>query len=220
MIIRTTVTFSVLLFLARILGKEQVSQLTFFNYVTGITIGSIAAEIASHDDVHYLNGITSLVWWSILTLFVSYITLKSRKTKNLLDDKPKIIIKDGKILEKELKSTRLPVVDLNMLLRMQGIFSIQDVQFAVLETNGQLSVFKKAAQQNATKQDVKAKINVPNFMPFTIIIDGKIVKENFTGQQFTEEWLDRELKKHGVNSIEQVFYAEIEIQSDGSFYMT
>lgn len=217
MIVRATVTFIVLHFLARVLGKEQLGQLTFFNYITGITIGSIAGEIVSHDNTHFLNAITSLVWWSVLTLLVSYITLKSRKAKNLLDDIPKIIIKDGKILGNELKSARLPIVDLNMLLRMQGIFSVQDVQFAVLETNGQLSVFKKVAQQNATKQDVKAKIDVPKYMPFTIIAEGKIVTENFPGQNFTEEWLDNELKKHGVNSIEQVFYAEI--QSDGSVYM-
>jgi uncharacterized membrane protein YcaP (DUF421 family) len=217
MIIRTTVTFSILHFLARILGKEQLGQLTFFNYITGITIGSIAAEIVSHTDTHYLNAITSLVWWAVLTLVVSYISLKSSKAKNFLDDIPKIVIKDGKILEKELKSSRVPVVDLTMLLRMQGIFSVKDVHFAVLETNGQLSVFKKVAQQNATKQDVKAQIDVPKYMPFTVIADGKIVTENFPSQNLNEEWLNKELKKHGVNSVQQVFYAEV--QSDGSIYM-
>ncbi|MGB3260298.1 YetF domain-containing protein [Paenisporosarcina sp.] len=217
MIIRTTVTFSVLLLLARILGKEQLSQLTFFNYITGITIGSIAGEIASHDDTHYLNAITSLIWWSILTLVVSYISLKSAKAKSLLDDKPMIVIKNGKILEHELKKSRLPIGDLNMLLRMQGIFSVKDVHFAVLETNGELSVFKKVAQQSATKQDVKAQIVVPKFMPCTIIAEGKIIKQNLHGANLTEEWVMKQIKKHGVNSVEQVFYAEIE--SDGTIYM-
>lgn len=217
MIIRTTVTFSVLLLLARILGKEQLSQLTFFNYITGITIGSIAGEIASHDDTHYLNAITSLIWWSILTIIVSFISIKSAKAKSLLDDKPMIVIKNGKILEHELKKSRLPIGDLNMLLRMQGIFSVKDVHFAVLETNGELSVFKKVAQQSATKQDVKAQIVVPKYMPCTIISDGKIVKQHLLGLDLTEEWLMKQLKKHGVNSVEQVFYAEIE--SDGTIYM-
>ncbi|MCZ8537698.1 DUF421 domain-containing protein [Paenisporosarcina quisquiliarum] len=217
MIIRTTVTFSVLLLLARILGKEQLSQLTFFNYITGITIGSIAGEIASHDDTHYLNAITSLIWWSILTLVVSYISIKSAKAKSLLDDKPMIVIKNGKILEHELKKSRLPIGDLNMLLRMQGIFSVKDVHFAVLETNGELSVFKKVAQQSATKQDVKAQIVVPKYMPCTVISDGKIVKQHLQGLDLSEEWLMKQLKKHGVNSVEQVFYAEIE--SDGTIYM-
>ncbi len=217
MIVRTTITFAVLLFLARLLGKEQLSQLTFFNYITGITIGSIAGEIVSHDDTHYFNAVTSLIWWSILTVLVSYISLKSSRAKALLDDKPMIIIKNGKILEQELKKSRLPIGDLNMLLRMQGIFAVKDVHFAVLETNGELSVFKKVAQQNATKQDVKAQIVVPKYMPTTIIADGKIIEKNLPDQNLTEEWVLKQLKKHGVNSVQQVFYAEIE--SDGSIYV-
>ena len=217
MLVRTTVTFMVLLLLARILGKEQLSQLTFFNYITGITIGSIAGELVAHDDTHYLNAITSLIWWSILTLIVSYISMKSRKAKELLDDKPMIVIKEGKILEKELKKSRLPVSDLTMLLRLQGIFSVKDVHFAVLETNGELSIFKKVAQQGATKQDVKAQIETPKYMPTTIIEDGKILKGNLPGLNLTEEWVMKQVKKHGVNSAQQVFYAEID--SDGSVYM-
>lgn len=217
MIVRTTVTFVILLGLARLLGKEQLSQLTFFNYITGITIGSIAGEIVAHDDTHYFNAITSLIWWSILTVIVSYISMKSAKAKSLLDDKPMIVIKNGKILENGLKKSRLPIGDLNMLLRMQGIFSVKDVHFAVLETNGELSVFKKVAQQSATKQDVKAQIVVPKYMPCTIIAEGKIILRNLEGAGLTEEWVMKQLKKHGVNSIQQVFYAEIE--SDGTIYI-
>lgn len=217
MIVRTTVTFVVLLGLARLLGKEQLSQLTFFNYITGITIGSIAGEVVAHDDTHYFNAITSLIWWSILTVIFSYISMKSAKAKSLLDDKPMIVIKNGKILENGLKKSRLPIGDLNMLLRMQGIFSVKDVHFAVLETNGELSVFKKVAQQSATKQDVKAQIVVPKYMPCTIIAEGKIIMRNLQGAGLTEEWVMKQLKKHGVNSIQQVFYAEIE--SDGTIYI-
>ncbi len=217
MLVRSTVTFSVLLLVARLMGKEQLSQLTFFNYITGITIGSIAGEISAHDDTHFLNSITSLIWWAALTVIVSIISLKSRKAKQLLDDKPMIVIKEGKILEKALKSSRLPVGDLTMLLRMQGIFLVKDVHFAVLEPNGELSVFKKVAQQSATKQDVKAQTNDPKFMPCTIIEDGRIVKKSLPGLKITEEWIDKQLKKNGVNSVEQVFYAEID--SDGSVYM-
>lgn len=217
MIVRTTVTFVVLLGLARLLGKEQLSQLTFFNYITGITIGSIAGEVVAHDDTHYFNAITSLIWWSILTVIFSYISMKSAKAKSLLDDKPMIVIKNGKILENGLKKSRLPIGDLNMLLRMQGIFSVKDVHFAVLETNGELSVFKKVAQQSATKQDVKAQIVVPKYMPCTIIAEGKIILRNLQGAGVTEEWVMKQLKKHGVNSIQQVFYAEIE--SDGTIYI-
>jgi len=217
MIVRATVTFAVLLLVARLMGKEQLSQLTFFNYITGITIGSIAGEISAHDDTHFLNSMTSLVWWSVLTIIVSIVSLKSRKLKGFLDDKPVIVIKEGKILEKALKENRLPVGDLSMLLRMQGIFLVKDVHFAVLETNGELSVFKKVNQQNATKQDVKVQTSNPKFMPCAIIEDGRIVKKHLPGLNITEEWVNKQLKKNGVNSVDQVFYAEID--SDGSVYM-
>ncbi|QBP39827.1 YetF domain-containing protein [Paenisporosarcina antarctica] len=217
MITRTTVTFTVLLFLARVLGKEQLSQLTFFNYVTGITIGSIAGELVAHDDTHYLNGITSLVWWSILTIFVGYITMKSDKLKEILDDKPATVIKDGKILEKELKTSRLPMGDLMMLLRLQGVFSVKEVHYAVLETNGELSIFKKVSQQPATKQDVKASTTIPKYMPSQIISDGKIVKNNLNELNLTEEWVMNELKKQGIQNVKEVFYAEIE--TDGSLHI-
>lgn len=217
MITRTTVTFTVLLFLARMLGKEQLSQLTFFNYVTGITIGSIAGEIVAHDDTHYLNAITSLVWWSILTIFVGYITMKSDKLKEILDDKPATVIKDGKILEKELKTSRLPMGDLMMLLRLQGVFSVKEVHYAVLETNGELSIFKKVSQQPATKQDVKASTTIPKYMPSQIISDGKIVKKNLHELSLTEEWVMNELKKQGIQNVKEVFYAEIE--TNGSLHI-
>lgn len=217
MITRTTVTFTVLLFLARVLGKEQLSQLTFFNYVTGITIGSIAGEIASHDDTHYLNAITSLIWWSILAIFVGYITMKSDKLKEILDDKPATVIKDGKILEKELKTSRLPMGDLMMLLRLQGVFSVKEVHYAVLETNGELSIFKKVSQQPATKQDVKASTTIPKYMPSQIISDGKVVKKNLRELNLTEEWVMNELKKQGIQNVNEVFYAEIE--TNGSLHI-
>lgn len=213
---RTIVTFAILLFLARIMGKKQIGQLTFFNYVTGITIGSIAAELVAHDDTHYLNATTALILWAILTLLVSYVSTKSSKVKELLDDKPSIVIKDGKIIEKELKSNRIPVTDLTMLLRLQGVFSVKDVHFAVLETNGELSIFKKVAQQPATKQDVKAPVAEPKYMPSTLIADGIIIQKNLLGLNLTEEWLIKELKKSGINSANQVFYAQID--SDGSVY--
>ena len=122
MIIRVTMSFIVLLILARLLGKEQVSQLTFFHYVTGITIGSIAAEIVSKSGGHFLNGLLAMVWWTLLTLLMSFITLKSQKMRVILDDEPTIVMHGGKLIEKSMKKSRLSLNDLNMMLREQGIF--------------------------------------------------------------------------------------------------
>lgn len=217
MIVRTTVAFIVLLILARIMGKKQISQLTFFHYVTGITIGSIAAEISVNAETHFLNGSIALVWWALLTVLVNLLTIKSMKARKLLDDKPTILVIKGKISEQGLKKARFTLNDLNMMLREQGVFSIMDVNYAILETNGELSILKKASQEPATRQDVKAPGKEPKYIPTEIISDGKLIKENLTELKLTEEWVYDQLKKKGIGTIEQVYYAEI--QGDGSLHI-
>ncbi|SDN44420.1 Uncharacterized membrane protein YcaP, DUF421 family [Psychrobacillus sp. OK028] len=218
MILRTTLSFVALLVLARLLGKKQLSQLTFFHYITGITVGSIAAEIASQKETPFLDGLISLIWWAVLVMIMSYISLKFPTIRTWIDDEPTIIIKDGELSPKSLKSARLHMDDLLMLLREQSIFSIQDVHYAVLETNGELSVMKKVGLQEATKQDVKVPIVLPLFMPSEIIADGKIVKKNLEELDLTEEWVMKKLRKHGVESVSEVFYAQL--QTNGSLHIS
>lgn len=218
MIIRTTLSFSVLLLLARLLGKKQLSQLTFFHYITGITIGSTAAEIASQQETPFIDGLISLVWWTVLTLLMSYISLKYPKARILIDDEPTIVIKDGVLLVKSLKSSRLHMDDVLMMLREQSIFSIQEVHYAVLETNGELSVLKKVGDQGATKTDVNAAIVEPLFVPTEIISDGVLLNKNLKELELTEEWVYKKLRKKGINSPKEVFYAQI--QTNGSLYIS
>ena len=199
------------------MGKKQVSQLTFFHYVTGITIGSIAAEIVSKSGGHFLNGLLAMVWWALLTLLMSFIALKSQKMRVIIDDEPTIVMHGGKLLGKSMKKARLSLNDLNMMLREQGIFSIKDVDYAVFETNGNLSVLKKAGQEPATKKDVNAPVPQPKYIPMEIISEFKIVKKNLKELGLTEEWLHEQLKKQGIGQIKQVYYAEI--QADGSLHV-
>ena len=216
-IMRTTLSFVVLLILARLLGKKQISQLTFFHYVTGITIGSIAAEIAAQHETPFVDGLIAMSWWAALTLLMSYIALKSRRARVILDDQPTIIMYEGRIVEEAMKKSRLHLNDLNMMLREQSIFSIKDVQYAILETNGNLSVLKKAGQEAATKKDVNAPAPEPKYIPTEIISEGKIEKKNLIELNLTEEWVYEQLKKQGIGKVEQVFYAEI--QMDGSLHV-
>jgi uncharacterized membrane protein YcaP (DUF421 family) len=217
MIFRTTIAFIVLLILARLMGKKQISQLTFFHYVTGITIGSIAAEIAGQQETPFVDGLIAMIWWAVLTLLMSYIALKSKRARVILDDQPTIIMYEGRIVEEAMKKSRLHLNDLNMMLREQSVFSIKDVQYAILETNGNLSVLKKAGQEPATKKDVNAPAPEPKYLPSEIISDGKIVKKNLTELNLTEEWVYDQMKKQGIGKVEQVFYAEI--QPDGSLHI-
>lgn len=163
-----------------------------------------------------MNGITALTWWAALTLLASYISLKSPRGRIILDGEPSIVIKDGVIMEKKLKSVRLHMDELMMMLREQSTISIQDVHYAVLESNGELSVLKKIQQQEATKQDVQAAVPIPKYMPSEIISDGKFVKKNLVELNITEEWVLKKLRKKGIQSVDEVFYAQI--QTDGSLF--
>ena len=199
------------------MGKKQISQLTFFHYVTGITIGSIAGEIAGVSKTPLLDGLIAMIWWTFLTMLMSYIAFKSKKARIILDDQPTIVVYEGKIVEASLKKLRLHLNDLSMMLREQSIFSIKDVHYAILETNGQLSVLKKAGQEAATKKDVNAPAQVPKYIPTEVIAEGKITPKNLTELNLTQEWLYEQLKKQGIGNVEHVFYAEV--QTDGSLHV-
>lgn len=213
---RTTISFIVLLILTRLLGKKQLSQLTYFNYITGITIGSIAAIMAMDRSRPLMDGLLSLIFWSLLTLLVGWISLKSAKLRILFDGEPTIIIKEGRILEKSLSKLQLNMDDLSMLLRNQNIFSINEIDYAILEPNGVLSVLKKVDYQAVSKQDIYPIISKPKYIPSEIIVDGKIVTKNLRELNLTHEWLTQQLTQAGVNQ-EDIFYAEI--QADGSLFI-
>lgn len=217
MMLRTTISFIVLLFLARLLGKKQLSQLTYFHYITGITIGSIAAEIASQHETPFFDGLISLIWWSILTILASAVALQSTKLRNIIDGSATVIIKNGEISVQALKTSKLHMDDLLMMLREQSIFSIQDVHYAILETNGQLSILKKPTEQSATKLDVKADVSIPPHIPIEVIADGKIVWNTMEEMNLTEDWLMKKLKKKNIQTVEEVFYAQL--QPNGSLYI-
>lgn len=218
MLIRTTLSFFALLILARILGKKQLGQLTFFHYITGITFGSIASEIASQKETPFLDGLISLIWWTILTLCMSYITIKSKKARILIDDKPTIMIQNGVILESALKKSRLHLDELMMMLREQSVFSITEVDYALLETNGNLSVLKKMPHTEATKLDVKADLTPPTYLPTEVVSDGQIILENLLELDLTEDWLMKKLRKQNISSAEDVFCAQV--QGNGSLYVS
>lgn len=215
-LLRTTLSFLVLLLMARLMGRKQLSQLTFFNYITGITLGSVAAEIAGKTDTAFWDGITSIVWWSILTIVIGVIGLKSSHARVVLDGQPVIVMKQGKILEKELWRLHLNMDDLSMLLREQNVFSTADVETAIFEPDGKLSIMLKEEKQPVTKHDQKLFTVKPKYIPMELIVDGKIVEGNVKEAGITTEWLMKQLQASNVE-LADVFY--LELQKDGTLYI-
>lgn len=218
MTFRSILAFLTILILTRIIGKKQLSQLTFFHYVTGITFGSIAAQISTQHDAHFWDGFISLIWWTILTLLISFISLKSTWARKVFEGRPTILIQNGTIIQNGMKKARLHTDELSMLLREQGIFSFDEVLHAVFETNGELSILKKPVYASATKQDVKADVSIPRQMPTEIISKGEIVRNNLLQLDLTEDWLQHKLKAENVKSIEDVYFAQV--LENGSLYIS
>jgi uncharacterized membrane protein YcaP (DUF421 family) len=212
---KVIISFAVLLLMTRIMGKKQVGQLTFFNYITGISIGAIAAAITIDRSIDMAEGFVGLIGWALLTHLVAFINLKSRKARVILDGQPTIVIKKGQILDRSLADIGLNMDDLSMLLREKDIFSTKDVDYAILEPDGKLSVLKKVSQQNPTKKDLQLKTVKPLYMPTEIIVDGKVVSKNLTELNLSEKWLQTQMEQIGL-SLNQIFYAEI--QSDGTLF--
>ncbi|MDN4076079.1 DUF421 domain-containing protein [Fictibacillus terranigra] len=190
------------------LGKKQLSQLSFFEYVTGITIGSIAAEVTMGLERNIMHGLISMSIWSLVPFAIGLVSLKSKKVRDFAEGKARIIIKDGKIMEDNLKKERYTIDELLEQLRNKNVFEVSDVEYAVLEPNGHLSVLLKKENQPLTAKDLQIKV-APIKEPQTVIMDGNILDEPLSNRGLNRGWLNEELDKAGV-SLDNVFLAQVD----------
>ncbi len=165
----------------------------------------------------FWDDFIGLIFWCVLTLLVEYIGLKFSKLRQIIDGQPTIVIKRGVILKASLTSNRVNLDDLLMLLRKQNIFSIKEVEYAILEPNGNLSVMKKPQDQQITKSDMNINIPTPKYLPSEIISDGKIVKHNLKELNLSEDWLYSQLKIQNISNLADIIYGEL--QSDGTLFL-
>lgn len=214
---RILAAFFVLLVMTRLMGKKQLSQLTFFHYITGITIGSVAASLTTDNRLPIFQGIYSLVLWGCLTILLGFISLKVASVRAIIEGRPSILISKGKLDTKVLAKTMLNLDDLNMLLRTSGTFDISEVDYAILEPNGQLSVLKKVECKTVTQKDMNVPGQGARNLPTEVIVAGGIVKKNLKTLGLKEAWLQEEVKKQGHKRIEDIYYAEV--SSDGGLYI-
>ena len=215
---RAVGAFLVLFLLTRLMGRKQVSQLTFFNYITGISIGAIAGSLSVDTTLKISSGLVSLLTWSVLTLIVEFIDMKSRNARRILIGEPAIVVKQGKVMERQLKKLSLDMDELNLLLRGKDVFSIKDVEYAIFETNGEISVLLKEGKQPLKQENfpIQSSKQQQNPIPIQIIADGKIIDENLRQLHLKRSWVDDQLSQEGT-TLTDVFYAEL--QKDGSLYI-
>lgn len=209
--------FISLLIFARILDKTQLGQLTFHEYISGITMGSIAGSMASAEPDKFWSHYLDLFIFFILTYLLSIITIKNRPLRKLIEGSPSMIIENGRILKKNMRSIRYDLDELNSQLREKGIMDISEVQYAAIEPTGQLSVILKPEFQPLTKGDMSIQSPNPVF-PIELIMDGQIIEENLTKQNLTHAWLTKQLTKENIQSAAQVMYAVID--SKGQLFIS
>ncbi|KOP82930.1 DUF421 domain-containing protein [Cytobacillus solani] len=207
-IVRSILFMIVLFFFTKILGKKQISEISFFEYISGITIGSIAGEVIMGLESNMAHGILAIFLFGSITYLVDFLSLKSNSFRDFVEGKSTIFIKDGKIMEDNLKKEKYSTDELGSLLRQKNVFNVADVEFAVLEPTGDLSVLLKRENRSLTAKDLN--IKVPNEKaPQMIIRDGEIVYDALAAVGKSRKWLDLELEKLNV-TLDNVFYGQVD----------
>lgn len=203
----TVFGFFALFVLTKILGKTQISQLTAFDFISAVILGELVGNALFDKDTGIAKMAFVIALWGVLLYSVEMIVQKFKKTRYLLEGKPSLVIHKGQIIRDEMKKNKIDVSELQHLLRAKDVFSIQEVEYAILETNGHVSVIKKPAYQTPNKKDLNV---YPEevFLPFTLISDGEMLHDNIMEAGLTVEWLQKELKRQNYNRVEEVFYAE------------
>ncbi len=200
-----------LFFITKLLGKKQLSKLSYFEYIVGIIIGDIAGSLSMDIEVSVLHGTTSLLIWTLVSVLLSYLSMKNKKVRDFVEGKARIFIKDGKILEGNLKKERFTIDELLEMLRKKSVFSVNEVEFALFEADGELSVLLKRDYRMVRPSELW--LHLPEEKePKTLIMDGEIINEMIDEVGKSEEWLRSYLLDKQVE-VEDVFLAQL--HSDG-----
>lgn len=219
LVFRLVIAFVILLSLTRLMGRKEISQMTFFNFVSAISIGTIGAALAMDPTLSIRNGVIALAGWSAFTIFLGFLDIKSKKARSVIVGQPIIVIRKGQIMEEALRKARLDIDSLNALLRKKNAFSVTDVDYAIFEVNGSLSVMKKELKQSLTKSDMNIQQDSTSSfpIPMSIVSDGKINEQNLKKLNLDIQWLNDQLQSAGIDSVSNVFYAEV--QKDGTLHI-
>lgn len=215
-IILSLVSITVLFIITKLMGYRQISEMSFFDYVVGISIGSIAAEMATNIDIEWWKGVTAMIIYGVIGILLSVITQKSIKARRFISGTPIVLIEKGKINKESLKKARIEIDDLLTSARGNGYFNIGDIDYAIMETTGKISFLPVALKRQLTPQDF-------NFAPereglyVNVIIDGKIMDEDLKYAKMTMPQLEAELKKQNKKA-EDVLLATVDIKKQLTIY--
>ena len=215
-LLRALSSLLVLFLVTKILGKKQVSQLSLFDYVIGISIGNFAAEMTINLDSEEFYGILAVIIFGLIAYLVSILTMKSIKLRRFFMGTPTILIQNGKILDNNFHKVKYDINDMLEQCRIKGYYDISDIEYAIVEANGELSVLPKETKRSLTPSDMQLNVKKEGLCA-NVIIDGKVMKKNLSLINKDEEWLNHELKIKGKN-LKDVLLATVDVNDKVNFY--
>lgn len=202
-ILSTLLSVASLFFIAKLMGHKQVAQLDFFDYISGITIGSVAAELATELEKPW-KPLIALAVYGLASVLLRVLTTKLPKTRKFINGTPTILMNSGKLYRKNLKKAKLELSEFLLLCREMGYFDLGEIQTAVFESNGKLSVLPKAANRPATPQDLKITVKEAH-IGTEVILDGRVMSDNLSRMGKNEAWLEKQLKSQGYKDAKEIF---------------
>lgn len=211
--LRTILIYFVVFIMLRIMGKREIGKLSLFDLVISIMIAEIAVFVLEDSAKPLISGLVPMLTLVLIQLGMAYLTLKSERIRRLFDGKPSVLINKGKLDREEMKKQRYNLDDLIVQLRQQSVMNVGDVEFAILEPSGKLSVFEK---QNRRKKEERERTDSSSpkiryaGLPIPLIMDGKVQDGNLAEIGQTRFWLKKELQDKGIEDFKDVFYCSLD----------
>lgn len=203
---RSLLSLFILFLVTKLIGKKQVSELSLFDYVIGISIGNFTAEMTMSLDVQFINGVMALLTFGLFAYLISLLTMKSIRVRRFFIGVPTVIIQNGKIIEKAMKHVMIDINDLLEQCRINGYYDLTQIEYAIMEANGKISIMPKSEYKPLTPNDMKKKVAQEDLQA-NVIIDGVIMQNNLENMNKSINWLEKELKVKGYKEYDDIILA-------------
>lgn len=215
-ILTSILSAAALFMIAKIMGHKQIAQLDVFGYITGITIGSIAAELATELE-NPLNPLVAMIVYGAITVLLTTLTGKFQKTRKFINGTPTIIMNNDKIFRKNMKKAKIDLSEFMVMCRQEGYFDLSEIQTAIFEYNGRLTILPKSEKRPANAEDLGLTVQRASIST-EVIMDGRVLSENLKRLGLDETWLSREIKRQGGKKAQDIFLALCDDNNKLSIY--
>lgn len=204
--------------LTKLMGYRQMSQMSMFDYICGITIGSIAAEMATSLEESFIQPLAAMIVYALSAVFLSWIGTKFIKVRRIVEGKPLVLMNNGEIYRENLKKAKIDVTEFLIQCRVNGYFDVSKLQTAILEGNGKISFLPKVSDRPVTPSDMNLSPQ-QDYMVANVILDGKIMEENLRHTGNDETWLRNQIKGQGADKVEEVLLATCDLSNQVTVFL-